>query len=67
VAKSVAVLVVTFLGQTSCGQACVVLMSDSVTALWRDAATGKELAGLRIANRGIPGKRNRAHAVAIPS
>jgi hypothetical protein len=32
-----------------------VLLSDSVTALWPEAATGKELAGLRIANRGIPG------------
>lgn len=55
VVLSVAVLFVTFLRQTPCGQACVVLMGDSITALWPDAATGKELAGLRIVNRGIPG------------
>jgi len=55
VALSVAVLVVTSLRQKLCRQACVVLMGDSITALWPDAATGKQLAGLRIVNRGIPG------------
>jgi lysophospholipase L1-like esterase len=55
VVLSVAVLVVTFLRQGPCGQTCVVLVGDSITALWSDAATGKELAGLRIVNRGIPG------------
>jgi acyl-CoA thioesterase-1 len=52
---SAAVLVFTFLRQKPCAEACVVLMGDSITALWSDAATGKELAGLRIVNRGVPG------------
>ena len=52
---SVAVLVVTFLRQRSCDGPCVVLIGDSITALWQDAATGKDLAGLRIVNRGVPG------------
>jgi Lysophospholipase L1 and related esterases len=52
---SVAVLVVTFLRQKACAEARMVLVGDSITALWQNAATGKELAGLRIVNRGVPG------------
>jgi lysophospholipase L1-like esterase len=52
---SVAALVVTFLRQKDCEETCVVLMGDSITALWQDLATGKESAGLRIVNRGMPG------------
>ena len=52
---SVAALVVTFLRQKDSGEACVVLMGDSITALWQDPATSKESAGLRIVNRGMPG------------
>lgn len=50
-----AMLAVTFLRQKPCAEACVVLMGDSITALWPNVATGKELAGLRIVNRGVPG------------
>jgi lysophospholipase L1-like esterase len=52
---SVAVLVVTFLRQEACGAACVVLIGDSITANWQGSASDKELAGLRIVNRGAPG------------
>jgi len=52
---SIAALVVMFLRQKACDEPCVVLMGDSITALWQDATTGKELAGLRIVNRGVPG------------
>ena len=52
---SVALLVVTFLRQKACGQACVVLIGDSITANWQGLASGKKLAELRIVNRGVPG------------
>lgn len=51
----VAMLAATLLRQKSCAEACLVLMGDSITALWHDAATDKDFAGLRIVNRGVPG------------
>jgi acyl-CoA thioesterase-1 len=48
-------LVMTSVRQQPCAEVCVVLMGDSITALWPDAATGKELASLQIVNRGVPG------------
>jgi lysophospholipase L1-like esterase len=52
---SVTVLLVRFFRQKACGQACVVLIGDSITANWQGLASGKELAELRIVNRGAPG------------
>jgi len=33
---------------------CVVLIGDSITANWQSLTTGRELAGLKVVNRGIP-------------
>jgi len=33
---------------------CMVLVGDSITANWQGLTTGRELAGLKIVNRGIP-------------
>jgi len=42
---------------------CVVLIGDSITANWQGLATGRELAGLKVVNRGIPGD-DTAHMLA---
>jgi lysophospholipase L1-like esterase len=50
-----AVLVMMLLRQKSCSAACVVLIGDSITANWPGMTQDKEIAGLRIVNRGVPG------------
>ena len=39
--------------QKACTE-CVVLIGDSITANWQSLTTGRELAGLKVVNRGTP-------------
>ena len=54
----VAFLIAVFLAfprQRACNPDCVVLIGDSITSKWQGLALTKQLSGLQIINRGIPG------------
>jgi lysophospholipase L1-like esterase len=51
-------LIAAFFGfprQKACGPDCVVLIGDSITSKWQGLTQTKQLSGLQIINRGIPG------------
>jgi lysophospholipase L1-like esterase len=41
--------------QRACNPECVVLIGDSITSKWQGLAQTKQLSGLQIINRGVPG------------
>jgi len=49
------VVFLAFPRQRACGPDCVVLIGDSITSKWESLAQTKQLSGLQIINRGIPG------------
>jgi hypothetical protein len=44
-----------FLRQKACNPGCVALVGDSITSKWQGPTQTKQLFGLQIVNRGIPG------------